>query len=49
VVSHSLVLKTKEYLEQPSNTWLLQGGFCMKLTGVTLSNAQKKPPEGGFK
>ncbi len=42
--SHSLVLKTKGILEQPSNTSLLQRIFY-ELISVTLSNAQKtKPP-----
>jgi hypothetical protein len=40
VVSHSLVSKTKGFLEQPSNTSLLQSAFCMWLMSVTLSKAQ---------
>jgi hypothetical protein len=35
--SHSLVLKTKRFLEQPSNTSLLQSSF--RVLSVTLSNA----------
>jgi hypothetical protein len=37
-LAHSLVFKTKDILEQPSSTTLLQSGF--KVTSVTLSNAQ---------
>jgi hypothetical protein len=37
IPSHSLVLKTKGFLEQPSNTSLLQSSF--RVLSVTLSNA----------
>jgi len=35
VIPHSLVFKTKGFLEQPSNTSLLQSGFCIWLISVT--------------
>jgi hypothetical protein len=38
-------LGTKGFLEQLSNTSLLQTIFCLKLIGVTLSNAQKNHPK----
>jgi hypothetical protein len=38
-LSHSLVFKTTEFLEQPSNTSLLQSAFCAWLVSITLSNA----------
>ena len=39
MVSRSLVFETKGFLEQPSNTSLLQIVFCLKLVDVTLSKA----------
>jgi hypothetical protein len=38
-ISRSLVFETKGFLEQPSNTSLLQIVFCLKLVDVTLSKA----------
>ena len=35
ILVRSLVFKTKEFLEQPSSTSLLQSGFCMWLISVT--------------